>query len=66
MTNLRPRNVNATIVELSWGPVNERQQNGIILSCNIYYRLFNSSDPYMMIVSVMGQVSKYVPNALAS
>ena len=57
VTNLVPRNINATVVELSWGPVNEREQNGVILSYNIYYRLLNSSDPYMMITDVMGRVS---------
>ena len=56
MTDLLPRNVNATVVELSWGPVDEREQNGIILSYNIYYRLSDSSD-YMMILGVVGQVS---------
>ena len=56
MTDLLPRNVNATIVELSWGPVDEREQNGIILSYNIYYCLSDSSD-YMMILDVVGQVS---------
>ena len=63
VTNLLPRNVTPTIVELSWGPVNEREQNGIILSYNIYYRLLNSSDSYVMIYGVVGQVSEYVPNA---
>ena len=63
MTNLLPRNVNATIVELSWGPVDEREQNGVILSYNIYYRLLDSSDPYMMIDGVMGRVSEHTPNA---
>ena len=57
VTNLVPRNINATVVELSWGPVNEREQNGIILSYNIYYHLLNSSDPYMMITDVMERVS---------
>ena len=57
MNNLVPRNINATVVELSWGPVNEREQNGIILSYNIYYHLLNSSDPYMMIPDVMERVS---------
>ena len=57
VTNLVPRNINATIVELSWGPVNEREQNGIILSYNIYYHLLNSSGPYMMIPDVMERVS---------
>ena len=57
MTNLVPRNINATVVELSWGPVNEREQNGIILSYNIYYHLLNSSDPYMNTSGVMGRVS---------
>ena len=63
MTNLLPRNINATIVELSWGLVNERQQNGIILSYNIYYRFLNSSDYHMMIDGVMEQVSECIPNA---
>ena len=62
MTDLLPRNVNATIVELSWGPVDEREQNGVILSYNIDYRLLNSSDLYMMIDGVVGQVSECVPN----
>ena len=57
VTNLVPRNINATTVELIWDPVNERHQNGIILSYNIYYRLFNSSDPYMMVFGVMERVS---------
>ena len=62
VTDLLPRNVNATTVELSWGPVDEREQNGIILSYNIYYRLSDSSD-YMMILDVMGRVSEHTPNA---
>ena len=43
------RETQPTSVELSWGPVNERDQNGIILSYGIYYRLNDSSDPYRMI-----------------
>ena len=59
VTNLEPRHINATTVELSWGPVDEwsRQQNGIILSYNIYYRLYNTSDSYMMMSDVTERVS---------
>ena len=57
MTNLVPRNINATVVELSWDPVSEREQNGIILSYNIYYHLLNSSTAYMNTSDVMGRVS---------
>ena len=57
VTNLTPRNIDPTTVELRWDPVNERQQNGIILSYNIYYHLLNSSDNYTMILGVMKRVS---------
>ena len=57
VTNLVPRNINPTTVELTWDAVNQRQQNGIILSYNIYYHLLNSLDPYMMILNVTKRVS---------
>ena len=43
VTNLNARDILSTSVELSWGPVNPRDQNGIILSYNIYYRLYESN-----------------------
>ena len=43
VTNLNARDVLSTSVELSWGPVNARDQNGVILSYNIYYRLHESN-----------------------
>ena len=46
VTNLNARNINATIVELSWGPVMAREQNGIILSYNIYYQQNDSNSTY--------------------
>ena len=57
VTNLVPRNIIATTVELSWDPVNERQQNGVILSYNIYYHLNYSFDPYMTVLGVTERVS---------
>ena len=51
VTNLNPRNINATIVELSWGPVMAREQNGIILSYNIYYRQNDSMSTYNFIIT---------------
>ena len=63
VTNLVARNINATTVELIWDPVNERHQNGIILSYNIYYHLLNSLDLYMMVFGVIERVSVslYIP-----
>ena len=43
VTNLIARDILFTSVELSWGPVNARDQNGIILSYNIYYRLHENN-----------------------
>ena len=43
VTNLNARDILSTSVELSWGPVNARDQNGIILSYNIYYRLHENN-----------------------
>ena len=51
VTNLNARNINATIVELSWGPVMARQQNGIISSYNIYYRQNDSMSTYNFMIS---------------
>ena len=57
VTGLGARNINATIVELSWGPVMATDQNGIILSYNIYYRLNNSmSSDYFMRLNVTERV----------
>ena len=57
VTSLEAKNITPTIVELSWGPVMARDQNGIILSYNIYYRLNNSmSSDYMMIANVTEMV----------
>ena len=50
VTNLTVRETRSTAVYLSWGPVNDRDQNGIILFFyGIYYRLYNSPDDYGMI-----------------
>ena len=57
VTNLVARNINATTVELIWDPINERHQNGIILSYNIYYHLLNFFDPYMMVFGMTERVS---------
>ena len=57
VTNLNARDILPTSVELSWGPVNARDRNGIILSYNIYYRLHESSNPYMMLLGVTERVS---------
>ena len=57
VTNLNARDILPTSVELSWGPVNARDQNGIILSYNIYYRLHESSNPYLMLLGVTETVS---------
>ena len=57
VTGLDARNINATIVELSWGPVMARQQNGIISSYNIYYRQNDSmSSDYFMITNITEMV----------
>ena len=56
VTNLTVRGVQPTAVELSWGPVNDRDQNGVIILFGIYYRLYNSSDNYRM-VNVTARVS---------
>lgn len=58
VTNLNVRDVQVTSVDLSWGPVSERDRNGIILSYNIYYRLNSStSNVYMEILGVTERVS---------
>ena len=57
VANLIGVGVTPTSIELSWGPINERDQNGIIQSYNIYYRLNGSSDPYMTILNVTELVS---------
>ena len=49
VTDLTVRETRSTSVYLSWGPVNDRDQNGIILFYGIYYRLYNSPDDYGMI-----------------
>ena len=56
VTNLTVRETQPTAVDLSWGPVNDRDQNGIIQSYGIYYQLYNSSDDYRMI-NVTARVS---------
>ena len=57
ITGLGARNINATIVELSWGPVMAINQNGIILSYKIYYQLNNDmSSDYFMIHDVTERV----------
>ena len=57
VTSLEAKNITPTIVELSWGPVMARDQNGIILSYNIYYRQNDSmSSDYMMIANVTEMV----------
>jgi len=51
------RNIDPTTVELSWGPVMAREQNGIILLYNIYYQQNDSmSSNYMMILGVTEMV----------
>ena len=58
--DLNARHINPTTVELSWGPVMAREQNGIILSYNIYYQQNDSmSSDYTMIVNVTEMVSMY-------
>ena len=57
VTNLDARNIDPTTVELSWGPVMDEEQNGNILSYNIYYRL-NSSSGFMVIRNVINMVCK--------
>ncbi|XP_065904641.1 uncharacterized protein [Dysidea avara] len=53
VTDLDVRNIDPTTVELSWGPVMAREQNGIILSYNIYYRQYDSiSNDYFMITNI--------------
>ena len=49
--SLNPRSINATVVELSWGPVMARDQNGIILSYNIYYRQNDNMSTYNFIIT---------------
>ena len=56
VTNLNARDILSTSVELSWGPVNARDQNGVILSYNIYYRL-QESNLYTRQFGVTGRVS---------
>lgn len=57
VSNLHARDLRSTTIELSWDPVNEREQNGIILSYNIYYHLLNTSDLYTRILGVTERVS---------
>ena len=56
VTNLNARDVLSTSVELSWSPVSARDQNGIILSYNIYYRL-HESNLYLSQLGVTERVS---------
>ena len=57
VTDLDVRNIDPTTVELSWGPVMAREQNGIILSYNIYYQQYDSmSNDYMTIINVTEMV----------
>ena len=56
VTNLNARDVLSTSVELSWGPVNARDRNGVILSYNIYYRL-HKINLYTRPLGVTGRVS---------
>ena len=57
VTDLNATNIDPTTVELSWGPVMAREQNGIILSYNIYYRQYdNITSDYMMIINVTEMV----------
>ena len=56
VTNLNVTETQSTSVELSWGPVNQRDQNGIILYYRIYYQLDGSSDTYI-ITNVTERVS---------
>jgi len=63
VTSLDVRNIDPTTVELSWGPVVAREQNGIILSYDIYYRQNDSmSSNYMMIANVTEMVCSYLQN----
>ena len=57
VSNLHARDLRSTTIELSWDPVDEIDRNGIILSYNIYYRLFDTSDPYMRMPGVIETVS---------
>jgi len=54
VTALDVRNIDPTTVEIRWGPVMAREQNGIILSYNIYYRQNDST--FMMIANVTEMV----------
>ena len=59
VTGLDVRNIDHTTVELRWGPVMAREQNGIILSYNIYYRQNDSMySDYIMILGVTEMVCK--------
>ena len=61
VTDLNVTNIDPTTVELSWGPVMAREQNGIMLSYNIYYQQYDSiSSDYMMIINVTEMVRTIV------
>ena len=57
VTNFNARDVTSFSVELNWDPVNERDQNGIILSYSIYYQLNDSFDAYTVLLGVTERVS---------
>ena len=61
VTDLDVRNIDPTTVELSWGPVMAREQNGIILSYNIYYEQYdNITSDYFTFSGVVRMVCEYV------
>ena len=63
VTDLDVRNIDPTTVELSWGPVMAREQNGITLSYNIYYQQNDSmSSDYMMVINVTEMVCSCMCN----
>ena len=59
MTNLNVRETQSTSVELTWGPVNEIDRNGIINLYNVRYRLSGTSNPYVLLP---GGVTERVSN----